>query len=220
MNWKRNTIRVSAFTLWISLIVVCFGYLMVYMQTEGEIGMPVNASHAGIQTHPQLHTLVMAIHPKCSCSAASKYELERLIRRCDRKVACTFVVYQPEQADHEWFAQEERALERQFPNATIVSDPSGKISQRLGAVTSGSTVLYTPKGTPVFWGGITSARAHAGDNLGSDSIYAILNGDTPAQSHTLVYGCPITEISPEHLLGQCVVDEIACIPVDGARNAK
>lgn len=218
MSWKAVAIRAGALTLWGSLIICGFGYLMVYMQTEGEIADPMNASQAGIQTHPELRTLVMAVHPKCACSDASKYELERLVARGNRQLSCTFVVYEPEQSDLQWFEDERRALEKRFPGATIIPDPGGAIAQRLGAVTSGSTVLYDTLGTPVFWGGITSARAHAGDNLGSDSIAAILAGNPPIRSQTQVYGCPITNISPHRLLGECDVDQLSFISSDEARN--
>ena len=48
--------------------------------------------------------------------------------------------------------------------------------------TSGQTFLYDARGTLLFSGGITGARAHAGDNAGRQSLVALLNREPAATS--------------------------------------
>lgn len=73
----------------------------------------------------------------------------------------------------------------------IVIDPGGRITRSFGALTSGVVGLYAPGGELLFWGGVTSARGHEGDNLGIDAIAGILDGADAAGARTPVYGCPI-----------------------------
>ena len=193
--------------LWGAAVITCFAVLANYGQRPGEVGVPCSAQDAGIELVSEHYTLVMAIHPKCPCSSASMYELERLIQRCSSPVDCVFVVYESAIQPSNWYEDELSSIQPRFPNAQVIRDPGGDLSRQLGAVTSGSTVLYDPSGSAVFWGGITSSRAHAGDNLGSDSIRAIVDGEQPVRNQTLVYGCPITELSSHALLGSCSIEE-------------
>ena len=64
-----------------------------------------------------------------------------------------------------------------LPNATVVRDDDGREAERFGAATSGQTMLYDARGSLLFSGGITGARAHAGDNAGRSAIVALLNVD-------------------------------------------
>jgi len=195
--------------IWVVLVMACFGVLMSYGQRAGEIGTPCSASDAGIGIDGERFTLVMSIHPKCACSDSSMYELERLVERCNGGVRCVFVVYEPDGQPMGWYQDERRVLLARFPNARVLSDRDGLLASRLGAVTSGSTVLYSPSGAAVFWGGITPRRAHAGDNLGSDSIAALVCGLPPVRKQTLVFGCPITDLGAHGLLGSCGIEQNA-----------
>ena len=58
-------------------------------------------------------------------------------------------------------------------------------------MTSGQTLLYDEDGRLAFSGGITGARAHAGDNLGRQSLVALLNREPAKRSATNVFGCPL-----------------------------
>ncbi len=61
-------------------------------------------------------------------------------------------------------------------------DADGREARHFGAATSGQTLLYDERGTLVFSGGITGARAHAGDNVGRQSLVALLNREPPAHA--------------------------------------
>jgi hypothetical protein len=74
---------------------------------------------------------------------------------------------------------------------TVVRDDDGRHAKQFGAATSGQTLLYDQDGALVFSGGITGARAHAGDNLGRQSLVALLNRQPAARTGTSVFGCPL-----------------------------
>jgi hypothetical protein len=77
-----------------------------------------------------------------------------------------------------------------------VRDDQGAQSARFGAATSGQTFLYDARGNLQFSGGITAARAHAGDNAGRSSLVAMLNASgAPVASRTSVFGCPLFDRS-------------------------
>ena len=68
----------------------------------------------------------------------------------------------------------------------------GREAARFGAATSGQTFLYDARGGLLFSGGITGARAHAGDNAGRSAVVTLLNGTGgPAAPRTSVFGCPL-----------------------------
>jgi hypothetical protein len=78
-----------------------------------------------------------------------------------------------------------------IPGVTVVRDDDGREARRFGAETSGQTLLYDERGVLVFSGGITGARAHAGNNVGRQSLVALLNHEPAARSGTNVFGCSL-----------------------------
>ena len=56
-----------------------------------------------------------------------------------------------------------------LPDVTVVRDDMAGEARRFGAVTSGQTLLFDTQGNLLFSGGITAARAQAGDNAGRAS---------------------------------------------------
>jgi hypothetical protein len=78
-----------------------------------------------------------------------------------------------------------------LPGVTVVRDDDGRVAQLFGAATSGQTLLYDPHGTLLFSGGITGARAHAGENAGRQAVVDLLNREPAARSATSVFGCPL-----------------------------
>ena len=181
--------------LWGMLTATGFAALAVYCLTPGELGAPPHWDSVSLPfTLPEeKHLLVMAIHPKCPCTRASLGELARLIRFAEDKLTCQLLVYQPTNAAKGW---QQTALVRSGKKITdteLFYDIKGKLASQLGMTTSGSVVLYSPNGAPVFYGGITVSRNHHGDNLGSDAILSIISGTGADTRHTPVYGCSIQE---------------------------
>lgn len=137
-------------------------------------------------------TLVMVVHPHCSCSRASLSELLALMTTAAGKVEAYVLFVRPPGVPRGW---ERTDLWRQaaaIPSVTVISDDAGREAARFGAATSGQTMLYDRDGALEFSGGITAARGQYGNSAGSIAIVALLDGARQrAPGHTPVYGCPL-----------------------------
>jgi hypothetical protein len=100
------------------------------------------------------------------------------------------LVYRPRPVEPAWARTAIVETLDQLPNTDVVADVDGIYATRLGMLTSGAVVLYSPQGDVEFAGGITASRGHAGDNPGAAAISRILGGARSIR-RTPVYGCPI-----------------------------
>ena len=198
--------------LWFIALAVIYGKLAVYSQSPEGLGTPPMAAVANVSVHPEKYTLAVYIHPKCPCTQATLYEVERLMTKVRDEVALSFYIFGASDAPSVWFEGTLDQLEQKFPDSLVIRDIDGEYSKSAGASVSGSTVLYTPDGVPVFWGGVTSGRGHSGDNLGSDSILSIARGLEPTRSEAPVYGCRITDDSSNNYLGNCSDESLGICP--------
>jgi hypothetical protein len=139
-------------------------------------------------------TIVMLAHPHCTCTRASLGELAEAIARA-KTTPKTYVLFMaPKRFGDGWEQTDLWRTAAKLPGVTIVRDDDGREAQKFGAATSGQTLLYDDRGALVFSGGITGARAHAGDNLGRQSLVALLNREPPARRGTSVFGCPLFQV--------------------------
>jgi hypothetical protein len=137
-------------------------------------------------------TLVMLVHPQCTCSRASLSELAELLARARPRPKTLLLFLKPSGVDEGWERSDLWQTASRLEGVTVVRDDNGALAARFGAATSGQTFLYDARGTLQFSGGITGARAHAGDNAGRSSLVALLNASgAPAVSRTSVFGCPL-----------------------------
>jgi hypothetical protein len=72
-------------------------------------------------------------------------------------------------------------------------DPGGDLARRLGATTSGHVLVYGPDESLLLSGGITAARAHEGDSIGQNAIFAAVHGRPAADRESAVYGCGLRD---------------------------
>jgi hypothetical protein len=154
-------------------------------------GWPGGASFAPEQGRL---TLVMTLHPHCACSRASIGELARIMNAAQGRVTAHVLVTSGGGLGR----MSESDLARSaagIAGVEVHDDPGGALSARFGAATSGHTVLFGPGGTPLFRGGITAGRGHAGDNTGEDLILALIMGGAAPGSETPTYGCPLARSS-------------------------
>jgi hypothetical protein len=136
-------------------------------------------------------TLVMLAHPHCTCTRASFGELAEVIARA-RITPKTYVLFMtPSRFGAGWERTDLWRTAAALPGAIVVRDDDGEVARRFGAATSGQTLLYDARGDLVFSGGITGARAHPGDNVGRQSLVALLNRESPARRETSVFGCSL-----------------------------
>ena len=191
-RWVRPAFFASAACLWLGALAAMFYFLTAYTYRHTPMGTPPSAHAARIPLASDRLTLVMAVHPHCPCTRASIFELERLLVRCPGRIDCRILVFLPEAAPLDWAGPDPFGLASRLTDIHRINDFGGALARSLGCTTSGAVVLYDTHGEPVFWGGITAARGHAGDNLGSDSITAIAHGRAHVRRVTPVYGCALT----------------------------
>jgi hypothetical protein len=180
-------------TIWLAAASTGLWVLWRYDNTPGQAAVAPDRwpARATLVRATDRQTLVMLAHPHCTCTRASVGELAEVIARA-RTTPKTYIVFMtPKRFTDGW---EQTDLWRQasaLPGVTVVRDDDGREAQHFGAATSGQTLLYDERGGLVFSGGITGARAHAGDNLGRQSLVALLNREPVARNGTNVFGCPL-----------------------------
>jgi hypothetical protein len=179
--------------VWLGAASAGLWVLWRYDNTPGE------AAHAPAQWPAQTTlvratdrpTLVMLAHPHCTCTSASMGELAEAIGRA-RTPPKTYVLFMaPSSLGGGWENTDLWQTAANLPGVTVVRDEDGHAAATFGAATSGQTLLYDEHGDLIFSGGITGARAHAGDNVGRQSLIALLNRQPAARSGTSVFGCPL-----------------------------
>jgi len=195
---KRRSLEklVIAVTIVIWLISVSAGavWLTRYSGIPGEVGAnsPLQwPQSGGLYLDRSRMTLVMVVHPHCSCSRASLRELAEVMTRSQGHVAARVVFEQPAGAPDEWVHSDLWRLASEVPNVTVSVDRDGGIARAFHASTSGQIVLYDSAGRLLFAGGITPARGHEGPNAGVDAVLSALRGEPTADITTPVYGCSL-----------------------------
>lgn len=178
--------------VWLGLVGTGFRTLWLYAYTPGPAADIVRQWPDELPRDTTRPTLVMLVHPGCTCSEASVGELARIMARSTGPVDVR-VIFRPV-ADGPDLRQSR--LWRQvaeLPNVTVEIDPTGEIVSRLGALVSGQALLFDRDGRLLFSGGITAARGHSGDNDGEDAIIAALNRGSAPLAATPVFGCLLQE---------------------------
>jgi hypothetical protein len=136
-------------------------------------------------------TLVFLAHPQCSCTGASLTELAEVLARAETRPKTYVVFLKPEGTSSSWEQTDLWRTAAALPDVTLVRDDDGREARRFGVATSGQTLLYSSSGALMFSGGITGARAHAGDNAGRQALVTLLNHGQPERKGTSVFGCPL-----------------------------
>jgi hypothetical protein len=179
-------------TIWLGAAAAGLWVLWRYDNTPGDLARapehwPAPTTLARAADRP---TLVMLAHPHCACTRASLGELAEAIARA-RTPPKTYVLFMaPRAFAGGWEQTDLWRTAASLPGVTVVRDEDGREARRFGAATSGQTLLYDERGVLMFNGGVTGARAHAGDNLGRQSLVALLNRE-PAARGTNVFGCSL-----------------------------
>lgn len=177
---------------WVAAVAFGGRALFQYENTPGRVGaLPPEWPAAQIERAADRPTLVMLAHPHCPCTAASIGELAQIMARFQGKVAAYVLFVKSKGASPAWEETKLRRSAEAIPGIKVLFDADGAEASRFGAETSGHTLLFGADGHLLFSGGLTASRGHAGENPGESAILALLNHQTPAQSRTLVFGCPL-----------------------------
>ena len=180
--------------LW--LVCAVGGLFLVWAYDNGP-GVPANADsewpvNTSLEPATDRPTLVLLAHPQCTCTRATLGELAEALARA-QSLPKTYVVFlKPSSMPDGWEQTDLWKTAAALPNATVVRDDDGREAERFGAATSGQTMLYDARGSLLFSGGITGARAHSGDNAGRAALVALLNRQPGAYASTTnVFGCSL-----------------------------
>jgi len=192
--------------LWLLVATVWFGSaaagLWVLWSYENQPGVAAHAlpqwpAGSGLAHDTDGPTLVMLVHPHCTCSRASLTELAEILARTTTRPKTYVLFLKPRDFADGWEKTDTWRAAAALPGATVVRDDEGARAERFGAVTSGQTFLYDAGGQLMFSGGITGSRGHTGDNAGRSSVLALLNqapsggSATAPRDATSVFGCSL-----------------------------
>lgn len=186
----RITILVAAL-LWAVTIGAALNAIRRFETTPGTAAVAYATwpEESRIARRPGEWTLVMLVHPHCSCSRASVQELQAVIEKSPA-LTTNVVVYRPRTAPKGWERSDVFESASRLRRTRLLIDDDGIEAKRFGGFTSGQTFLYDGEGVLRFAGGITSLRGHAGINRGRQDIIQIVKSDVGKGSHP-VFGCAI-----------------------------
>lgn len=187
---SRSAVLLAVCAVWLLLVALGSGGLWryKYKQLAEPTASALWPATSELPRAKVLPTLLMFIHPRCTCSRASLAEVPRgrknttwaLTRPCDFAITLA-----------SWARGELWTAAGQIPGVLVHDDEGGREAQLFHSETSGHAVLYDPAGWRLFDGGITVARAHEGESIGNHALLALLHGKTPTENQAAVFGCPL-----------------------------
>lgn len=198
---KRRVLTLGllvAAALWVATVAAAYEAIRRFETTPG---LPASAPRvwpaASAVTRPDdAWSLVMLVHPHCSCSRASVKELAEIVEKAPRDVQTTVLVYRPHEMKPGWERTSVYDAATRIPRARVLLDRDGVEARIFGGFTSGQTFLYDQKGRLRFAGGVTSLRGHAGLNRGRADVIRIARQRDGEGTHP-VFGCAITTTNPK-----------------------
>jgi hypothetical protein len=181
--------------LWLVAVGAGFFALWSYGSTNGKVGRTPEKwpAQAAIRQEKTQNTLMLFVHPRCPCTRASLGEFNRLLAKCDARVAAHVWFFRPRTVSTEWVKTDLWRTAAAIPGVNVHEDLEGSEARMFGAETSGYVVLYDTDGQLLFQGGITAGRGHEGDNAGEDSLIALAIGGEAKAKQTPVFGCSLLE---------------------------
>lgn len=181
--------------IWLICLGLGVGFLTFYSNTPGQEAeyLSVWPDSSSIQRSESKATLMMFLHPRCSCSSASLSELERLLPFLKDQVQLVIVFTQPKGKTGEWTKERLWKKAISLPEAQVLVDSDGKETDLFGAKTSGHTFLYDHFDRILFTGGLTLGRGHEGDSRGRRLLLAWAKGEINQVHLSRVYGCALKE---------------------------
>lgn len=178
---------------WLVTVALGLGKVWAYVNTPGQAAdAPASwPADSRLVRDPGRPTLVMLVHPHCSCSRATMGELERLMAHVHGRVTAHVLFYRPAGAAEDWTDTDLWKTAAAIPGVRVSLDGDGVEAARFGGFVSGQTFLFDTAQRLAFSGGITFARGHAGDNAGRSAVQALILGEGVSLAHTPVFGCAL-----------------------------
>ena len=195
----RPWLRRIAIVAWVAVVSVSVVWVWHFKTTPGAASEPPATWPESADVPRSGTTVLVALHPLCTCSEATISELARVMASVDTRpsVYALFYDYEPAGRPLKDTVLWHRAAA--IPGVVPMRDPGGEIAQSFGAETSGDVIAYGADGTLLFHGGVTPARGHEGDSFGRQRLLAVLRGQSPDRRDSPVFGCSIDELAKEAL---------------------
>ena len=192
-RWILSAVITLAAILWAATVAAAYRAIRRFESTPGPAAVaPVSwPAQSAIEPRHGQWTLVMLVHPHCSCSRASIKELEAVLEKAPRSVQPYVLVYRPREYAAGWERTDVYESATRLRRARVMVDQDGREARLFGGFTSGQTFLYDGGGKLRFEGGITSLRGHAGLNSGRAGIIRIASTQSGSGTHP-VFGCAIS----------------------------
>jgi hypothetical protein len=170
--------------------------LFTFDQTAGAISAVPDRwpSSSEIRRNAGNDTLLVFVHPQCSCTVATLHEIATLgANRSPQSEPFSTVVLFDHPSNTAWLPGNLwTQVEREIPGVHKVRDDDGREARRFGARTSGYAELFNARGELLFKGGVTGSRGHEGDNLGIAQLRTSIDTGRPAAHASLVFGCALS----------------------------
>lgn len=178
---------------WLSVAVSGLYIVWAYDNAPGLAATagPAWPEHTALTRATDRPTVVVLAHPLCDCTRATLGELAEALARTSVKPKTYVVFLKPSSMPDGWEKTDLWESATRLPGTTIIKDEDGHEAEHFGALTSGQTMVYDAQGSLRFSGGITGARAHAGDNAGRSAVVALLNQLPNQHAATNVFGCSL-----------------------------
>lgn len=146
-----------------------------------------------IERDESMPTILMLVHPKCSCSRASIAELAQVMSVLHGRATAHVLFLDPSSENAEWTHSGLWDEAKAIPGVQVHADPDGHDADLFGVKTSGQTLLYDRSGILRFSGGITLFRGHAGDSPGKTKLLNAALSATEPTEKSAVFGCALHE---------------------------
>jgi hypothetical protein len=183
---------------WVAGVVWGLQQIQAYASTPGEAAVAPAVWPGSKLVAPVAgrDTLVMFIHPQCSCTRASLAELQTILDTAHGAVAAWVVVLKPHGTGDDWTHSGTWDTASHMSGVTVITDDEGSEAEIFGASTSGHTVVYDSAGKLIFTGGITRARGHVGGNVGRERVLSLVQTGTADSNTHEVFGCGLHDPHP------------------------
>ncbi len=198
----KRSVLIASFALaaavWVVTVGAAVRSIRAFESTPGRAALAPERWPASsiIEREPGAWTLVMLVHPHCSCSRASVSELGAIVQQAPRNVRTFVLAYRPHEYAPSWSRTDVWTAATRLPRIRVISDVDGREARRFGGFTSGQTFVFDLQGNRRFSGGVTLLRGHAGLNSGRVEVIRILSGGSGAGAHP-VFGCAIVPQTAE-----------------------
>jgi hypothetical protein len=192
-RWIVTAAVSLAAVIWAGTVAAAYRAIRLFESTPGEAAnAPAQWPAASIVPRAGNEwSLVMLVHPHCSCSRASVEELRAVLDKAPADLRTYVLVYRPADSKPGWEQTQVVQNASTLRRVRVIVDEEGRESKRFGGFTSGQTLLYDDHGHLRFAGGMTSLRGHAGANRGRAEVLEILRTKRGSGSHP-VFGCAIS----------------------------